>query len=334
MMSGMDLLGASVSDDDSLARRNRRTAAGNPILLDPVDLSPKRLSRQVSYTPGSPGFRHVPSFPSLDNLASYRPDFVTVTPAFARAYLKGRRRLKAGAVKFPVVRNAYGEIVDCGNVYEWQAGVATRVLRGELTCQVATFVRNSMYDPTDPESSVFVEHRINGWSAADAAQEGSTDPTGFLLAGESSAQGLRRSMEDETVIKLDLNSVLAEDLQSAPSLSSDPLSFFAIYDGHGGSDASYYAARYLHYNIARSSSFGTGQDVVKAVEEAFRATEKSFLGMSRKEGLIAGTTACVMLVRKKTLFIFNLGAQPGARVAGAGVVSACEDMGPWVQQGG
>jgi hypothetical protein len=94
-----------------------------------------------------------------------------VTPEFARAYLRGRRRLHEGALKFPVVRSAAdGTIVDCGNVYEWRRGVAARVVAGELMCSVVTFVRNQAYDPTDIASVLFTEYTIQGRAASTTAE--------------------------------------------------------------------------------------------------------------------------------------------------------------------
>eukprot|EP01050_Picozoa_sp_SAG11_P029550 SAG11_NODE_8362_length_1024_cov_1.505946_2_plen_141_part_00 len=54
-------------------------------------------------------------------------------------------------------------------------------------------------------------------------------------------------MEDEVVIKLDLNRVIAEDMGASPTNDPNPaaLAFFAVYDGHGGAKCAKYAARHL-----------------------------------------------------------------------------------------
>lgn len=147
-------------------------------------------------------------------------ELLAVTPEFARAYLGGRKRLREGALKFPVVRHADGTIVDCGSVYAWRKGVAARVLAGELFCNVVTFVRNPYYDPRDASSALFTEHTIEssiqgkaGWIAPESQKR---HP---LQAGESSAQGRRGSMEDETVLLMDLNTVLEADPHAHPRVS-------------------------------------------------------------------------------------------------------------------
>lgn len=53
------------------------------------------------------------------------------------------------------------------------------------------------------------------------------------------------------------------------------LSYFGVYDGHGGKDAAHYAAKYLHFNIARSRSFAS--DIVQGISEGFAITECNFL---------------------------------------------------------
>ena len=144
-------------------------------------------------------------------------ELLAVTPEFARAYLQGRKRLQEGALKFPVVRSIDGTIVDCGSVYTWGKGVAARVLAGELLCSVVTFVRNPYYDPRDASSALFTEHTIESsiqGKAECSAPERRTRHS--IQAGESSAQGLRGSMEDETVLLMDLNTVLEADPHAHP----------------------------------------------------------------------------------------------------------------------
>lgn len=113
------------------------------------------------------GLSRASSVPSFSDLEAYtdQHSVTTITAEFARAYLQARKLLKAGAVKFPVVRSSDGTIVDCGNVNQWKKGVASRVVSGELMCSVVTFVRNAHYDPSDPNSALFTEHAITVRSA-------------------------------------------------------------------------------------------------------------------------------------------------------------------------
>ena len=74
-----------------------------------------------------------------------------------------------------------------------------------------------------------------------------------LVAAESSAQGVRASMEDESVILLDMNAVLEED-PSAIGLEQSA-AYFGVFDGHGGKAASHFSAKHLHFNIGRSAGW-------------------------------------------------------------------------------
>jgi hypothetical protein len=74
-----------------------------------------------------------------------------------------------------------------------------------------------------------------------------------MVAAESSAQGVRSSMEDETVILLDMNAVLEED-PSAIGLEQSA-AYFGVFDGHGGKAASQFSAKHLHFNIGRSAGW-------------------------------------------------------------------------------
>jgi hypothetical protein len=253
------------------------------------------------------------SVPSFEDLEAYsdQHSVTTITAEFARAYLQARKLLKSGAVKFPVVRSANGTIVDCGNVYQWKKGVASRVASGELICTVVTFVRNVNYDPADPSSALFTEHAIkvcilksgaclarpallltmrrhadrsaaccyralrglvqgraataqvgavaggtegeaggsssNGGGGGGGGGDGGAGAIGHsssssvlpLVAAESSAQGVRRSMEDETVILLDMNAVLEDD-PSAIGLEQSA-AYFGVFDGHAGVSAAHFS---------------------------------------------------------------------------------------------
>ena len=271
--------------------------------------TPLRL-RSVSACGGQ--LRRMTSLPSFQDLSLATGEYseshgvTTVTPEFARAYLQGRKRLQEGALKFPVVRSkADGSIVDCGSVYAWKKGVAPRVLAGELECSVVTFVRNPSYDPTDITSALFTEHSIHGKSGgwARPAQSRVRHP---LEAGESSAQGIRRTMEDETVLLMDLNTVLEADPHAHPRAAESAMSFFGVYDGHGGREAAHYAAKNLHFNIARSRSFAS--DIVQGITEVSdtRHSLGSACGMTTLQhvGRDGGNVVCAG-------FRINGGAIPG-----------------------
>lgn len=83
-------------------------------------------------------------------------------------------------------------------------------------------------------------------------------------------QGWRISMEDAHTAVLDLK---REDGKSAPD---DKVSFFAVYDGHGGSKAAIFAGQNLHNIVARQAAFEKG-DYEQALKDGFLSTDRAIL---------------------------------------------------------
>lgn len=109
-----------------------------------------------------------------------------------------------------------------------------------------------------------------------------------MKVGFSSDIGQRPSFEDTHVI-----------LKSFGGAKDK--SFFAIYDGHGGKEASEEASKILHQILL--AEIKTGKDVDYALEKAFIDTDKQI----EKAGIESGTTAVVAFVNGKELFVANAG---------------------------
>ncbi|XP_061576600.1 integrin-linked kinase-associated serine/threonine phosphatase 2C [Cololabis saira] len=104
-----------------------------------------------------------------------------------------------------------------------------------------------------------------------------------------------------------------------PGPGSDPglscrsrVSYFAVFDGHGGSRASRFAAENLHLNLAQRFPTGDGdldQLIKKCLLETFRQTDDDFLkkASSQKPAWKDGSTATVLLVVDDVLYVANLG---------------------------
>jgi hypothetical protein len=153
--------------------------------------------------------------------------------------------------------------------------------------------------------------------------------TGFSINrfdyGISEEIGFRQTMEDSCVIVQDL-SVLP--LCTYTSLYT-PQSFFGVFDGHGGPNASKYLSKHLHVNVAdglaavtpdilqilESSERGSKdessaeeridnvvQDMLKAV---YLQTDKSFIADS--EFRENGSTATTVLILGQRLYCANVG---------------------------
>lgn len=96
-----------------------------------------------------------------------------------------------------------------------------------------------------------------------------------VLFGVSSMQGWRISMEDAHATILDL---LPEgfDPNAAATVADKRISFFGVYDGHGGDKVAIYTGENLHNIIAKQDAWKEG-DLEKAIKDGFLATDKAIL---------------------------------------------------------
>ncbi|XP_023932955.1 protein phosphatase 1F isoform X1 [Lingula anatina] len=108
----------------------------------------------------------------------------------------------------------------------------------------------------------------------------------------------RRKMEDRHVIIDDLNSLFK--LKGHP-----PQSYYAVFDGHGGTDAAAYAAAHVHLNIIQHPAFP--EDMEKAMKEGYIATDEGFVARSNREKLNSGSTGVSVLMRGNKLHTAWLG---------------------------
>ncbi|XP_049787023.1 LOW QUALITY PROTEIN: calponin homology domain-containing protein DDB_G0272472-like [Schistocerca cancellata] len=110
----------------------------------------------------------------------------------------------------------------------------------------------------------------------------------------------RRLMEDRHVIVHDLHAVFG-----IPDPS--PASYYAVFDGHAGTDAAIYGVSHLHQFLAESPFYP--KDPVRALKDAFRRTDQLFIEKSHIENLRSGTTVVCALIRpeEKKLYVAWLG---------------------------
>lgn len=87
-------------------------------------------------------------------------------------------------------------------------------------------------------------------------------------------QGWRISMEDAHATILDLQTDSNKD--TTPNNASERLSFFGVYDGHGGDRVALFAGENIHQIIARQESFKKG-DIEQALKDGFLATDRAIL---------------------------------------------------------
>lgn len=88
-------------------------------------------------------------------------------------------------------------------------------------------------------------------------------------------QGWRISMEDAHAAILDLQ--VEEDTQKPKPTSSEArISFFGVYDGHGGEKVAGFAGNNIHKIVARQEAFKKG-DFEQALKDGFLATDRAIL---------------------------------------------------------
>ncbi|TKS80577.1 Integrin-linked kinase-associated serine/threonine phosphatase 2C [Collichthys lucidus] len=130
-----------------------------------------------------------------------------------------------------------------------------------------------------------------------------------VLRGYVAARrGERDEMQDAHVLLPDMNGYLS----ALPGRVSR-VSYFAVFDGHGGARASRFAAENLHHNLAKKFPSGETENVDKLIKkclvDTFRQTDEEFLkkASSQKPAWKDGSTATCVLVVDDTVYVANLG---------------------------
>lgn len=131
----------------------------------------------------------------------------------------------------------------------------------------------------------------------------------------------RRKMEDRHVVIEDMQTLLGDRLQL-----DQPYSFYGVYDGHGGVDASYYAAAHLHYVATRDPAFTESPS--RAMMCAYSQIDKAFIKKSKREGLRSGTTGVTAVVNSDCLHVTWLGDSQAVLMRNGQAVSIMEPHSP------
>ncbi|KAF2430684.1 PP2C-domain-containing protein [Tothia fuscella] len=126
-----------------------------------------------------------------------------------------------------------------------------------------------------------------------------------VLFGVSSMQGWRISMEDAHATILDL---LPEGAKSngTATAADKRLSFFGVYDGHGGDKVAIYTGEHLHNIIAKQEAWKTG-GIEQAIKDGFLACDRAILSDPKYEEEVSGCTACIGIVTNNKIFCGNAG---------------------------
>lgn len=120
------------------------------------------------------------------------------------------------------------------------------------------------------------EQQLTMCAAEQKSDEGQDDR---VIFGVSAMQGWRISMEDAHAAVLDLQP-LEGGAELKPADSDVRISFFGVYDGHGGDKVAMYTGEHLHEIIAKQDSF-KHKDFEQALKDGFLAIDRAILsGMS------------------------------------------------------
>ncbi|KAF2083840.1 PP2C-domain-containing protein [Saccharata proteae CBS 121410] len=126
-----------------------------------------------------------------------------------------------------------------------------------------------------------------------------------VIFGVSSMQGWRISMEDAHAAVLDLKPEATADngIETAKDLR---LSFFGVYDGHGGDKVAIYTGENLHKIIAKQEAFKQG-NIEQALKDGFLATDRAILTDPKYEEEVSGCTASVGVISGDKIYVANSG---------------------------
>lgn len=126
--------------------------------------------------------------------------------------------------------------------------------------------------------------------------------------------GARKQMEDHHMLVQDMN------ISSLNRLNMQPQSFFGVFDGHGGMEASNYVGENLHLSIIEEfrtlkkrldledeelSAETIQQEIESRITIAFEKTDEAFLKDSSRPQ--AGSTATTVLIVGSEMYVANVG---------------------------
>ncbi|KAK1076297.1 Protein phosphatase 2C 2 [Friedmanniomyces endolithicus] len=129
-----------------------------------------------------------------------------------------------------------------------------------------------------------------------------------VVFGVSAMQGWRINMEDAHANILDLQPLQegGDEKQLVPAESDVRISYFGVYDGHGGEKVALYTGEHLHKIIAKQEAFKR-KDFEQALKDGFLAIDRAILSDPKYEEEVSGCTSTVGIVTKDKIYVGNAG---------------------------
>ncbi|KAK4947900.1 Protein phosphatase 2C 2 [Elasticomyces elasticus] len=112
-------------------------------------------------------------------------------------------------------------------------------------------------------------------------------------------------MEDAHAAILDLQTEV-DGKTHKPHGPDERLSYFGVYDGHGGEKVAQFAGENVHKIVAKQDAFSKG-DIEQALKDGFLATDRAILNDSRYEDEVSGCTASVGIISREKIWVANAG---------------------------
>jgi len=123
-----------------------------------------------------------------------------------------------------------------------------------------------------------------------------------LAFGLATMQGWRVTMEDAHAAVLDLQGPDG----SKNAGKEGRISFFGVYDGHGGETIASYSGENLHNILAKQPAFEAG-NYAQALKDGFLATDRAILKDPGHRDDVSGCTATTAVVTDSTIYVGNAG---------------------------
>ena len=101
--------------------------------------------------------------------------------------------------------------------------------------------------------------------------------------------GPRPTMEDATVILGDM--------------PVENCSFFAIFDGHGGSKVSHYLGKHIHESFKKHFTENQDSNILKALDQTVQEINKYLVKRWKSQGSVIG----VVIVTDEKVYAYNIG---------------------------
>eukprot|EP00501_MAST-03F_sp_TOSAG23-6_P001801 GSMAST32.ASY1.ANO1.1879.1 assembled CDS len=136
-------------------------------------------------------------------------------------------------------------------------------------------------------------------------------------------QGYRPYMEDRYLVSVTPDWV---GVDGSNTDTNDSISYFGVFDGHGGCKA----ADYCMQNIVKciSNAGSTIPCITKALNNGFSECDRRFLEVASANFYDDGSTACVVMARENKLYVANVGDSRAVLLRGDEAIALSKDHKP------